>query len=447
MIEGKTDNNNDKSVSMLAILGLLLAIIGSFGAWINLPIYGSAPTLIPELESYGQTLRVFRFLFLITVLLAGISSFLRYKKMAVSLAFSSLLIIVSFVISSLFYDHHLLVMYMEQSEERAALQGFITQYYWSNINPDHLVTLVGKYEHLWQRLILKWNVVGVGCKTAFIGALILFFSDIFTVRFSSGVLFIVTALIVTGALALAVPVIRADIAHHQGDTLSIIGKQRQALEAYNTAIELDPMLAYSVPFLIKASRLYHRIESGRSLLGGLYLLNMAITGTGSRQLSESFLEKLDNAQLVISELMSLDKKVKPLEPEATKLQLAIMRQSLKQSTSAWVSRGLLEYSNGLRLESLRSFQNALKENQSQVHVKYFIAHILMELKRSNESVILLSSAIQSVRSKQLRADFLCTIGNAYENLDKPLLARDAYTLCYELDPVYNYRAVRHLSGT
>lgn len=433
-------DNSENSVSMSALLGFLLAVIGGFSAWLNLPLFGLSSSLVGELASYSEMANLFRWLFLITILLSAVSSMLQYRLISVQITFVSLSIIVCFIFYGLFQDHQLVVNYMVQSEERIALQGFISKHYWLNINPDHTVTLISEYEFLWERLLLNWNIIGIGCKTALFGTIILLFRNVMNARLPASVFVVSAALFIGGMLMVFTPLVSANFIHNQGDTLLNTGRHRQALEAYDEALRLDPMLEYSSPFLIKASRAYYRLEGEGTVFGGLYLLHTAAREIGGRRVKPELLEKLNQARLTVDNIVLPD-------DNDTSMQVAVMKQLKKESASVWVRQGLLEYKSDLYTQSLSSFQQALKGDGSNAHVKFFIAHVLAKLNRHSDSLALLKSGLLSVWSKQLRADFLCTIGDVYGQLDKPLLAREAYTSCHDLDTVYNYRAVLSLGGT
>lgn len=432
-------NNSKTSVPLFAILGFVLAIIGSQAAWINLPLSGSAPKLVAGMSSHAAMINLFRSMFLITILLAGICSVFRFRLLSIQFIFVGLLIIVSYVVYGLLQDHHLVVSYMNQSEGRELLQRFIVKHYWPNINPDHTVSLITDYEYLWQRLILNWNIIGVGCKAAFLGGLILLFGSVTNVRLSIPT-FIPIAIFFVTTLVVLTPVIRADNIHYQADVLLKSGQHRQALTKYEAAFRLDPMLGYSAPFLRKVSRAYYRLEGEHSRFAVLYLQHIAALSIDVQNPARALLDKINHAHLLVNNNRLQSAKV-------TALQQAVLTQSYKEDVDAWVTQGLVEHEQGLQIKSLGSFREALKRDGSRAHVNYFIAHVLLELQKHNDSLAYLKSALLSVWTKQLRADLLCTIGEVHQQSDQPLLARQAYTACHELDSIYNYRAVMLLSGT
>ncbi len=427
-------------IPSLIILGLVLAIMGSRGAWINLPISGSFPGTMDELLSLRKVIEIFRRAFLVTILLAGVCGLLRYRLISLQLTFVSLLIILGFVVYSLFYEYRWIVSYIEQSEERLALQSFITRSSWPNINPDHTVVLTGTYEFLWERLLLSWNIIGVGLKVVFMGVIILLLSGAMQEPVPRRFNVITGAVLFAGMLAVFVPLIRADYIHHQGDALLGAGEYKQALQAYDTAFRLDPMLAYSAPFLIKVSRLYYHLEGEHSVSAGLYMLHTVARNVIDMRFSPAFRETLNQTRLMIDNISLM-------EYEPTELRNAVIRQMNKEDTRLWVLQGRVEYNRGKYEASLNSFRHALQRGGINVHAQFFIANALAKLERNEDALAVLKPALGLVWTKQLRADFQCTIGDIYEKLARPLLAREAYTSCYDLDSVYNYRAVLRLGGT
>lgn len=439
-VDSMKQHKREGLVPMLIIFGLVLAIMGSRGAWINLPISGSFPGAMDELLSLRKVIEIFRWAFLVTILLAGVCGLFRYRLISLQITFVSLLIILGFVVYSLFYEYRWFVSYIEQSEERLALQSFITRYYWPNVNPDHTVVLTSTYEYLWERLLLNWDIIGVGLKVVFMGVIILLLTGVMQEPVTSRFNAITGAALFVGMLVVLVPLIRADYIHHQGDALLGAGDYRQALEAYDAAFRVDPMLEYSAPFLIKVSRLYYHLEGEYSVSGGLYMLHTAARNVGGQSFTPAFRKTLNKTRLVIDNISLMEYK-------STALQNAVIRQANKEDARLWILQGQVEYSSGKYEESLNSFRHALKRDGMNVHAQFFIANALSKSDRDEDSLAVLKSALGLVWTKQLRADFQCTIGDVYEKLEKPLLAREAYTSCYDLDSVYNYRAVLSLGGT
>lgn len=428
------------SLLIVALLGTVLAIIGSVGAWISLPVSGSLPGPSDEMVVYGDIIRVFRQSFVALILLAAVAHVLYLHLFSALLSLVCLLILICFIHYGMFHDQSLLVSYMDQSEERIVLQRFISEYYWPNPNPDHIMTPIRKFEFLWQRLLLSWNIIGQGWKTAFIGTLLLFFVDMRRLKISPAVTVVFGLLFVFLVLLFTVPLIRAENLHREGDTLLASGQYSLALEVYQEAHQLDPNLGYSAPFLNKVSQAYYRLEGQDSVSGLLYQQTDSASDIAFRQLTPVFRKKLAGLYLMADEARRTEDGDDPLRA-------ALRVQALKRDADMWALQGLQEYKNGELERSLSSFERAHNATQKNTHIKFIQAHIMYELGQDESALSLLDSALQSVWSKQLRADLLCTKGDVYAQMGEPLIARQAYSACYDLDQIYNYRAARSLGGT
>jgi predicted negative regulator of RcsB-dependent stress response len=89
----------------------------------------------------------------------------------------------------------------------------------------------------------------------------------------------------------------------------------------------------------------------------------------------------------------------------------------------------------------------LAREPSQLHVRFFIAHGMKELGLYSEAVAVLEDALRTLDHSSLRADLLCTIGDALQRSGDTLAARQAYQSCLDSDSLFNYRALLRVSGT
>jgi hypothetical protein len=82
-----------------------------------------------------------------------------------------------------------------------------------------------------------------------------------------------------------------------------------------------------------------------------------------------------------------------------------------------------------------------------LHIAFFLAHVQRELGLLNNAVAGLEAMLRGVEQDSLRADLLCTLGDAFSQGRQPLAARSAYVQCLETDSLFNFRAVLNLGGT
>lgn len=222
---------------------------------------------------------------------------------------------------------------------------------------------------------------------------------------------------------------------NSGDAFLLAGNGMGALHAYSQALEENPELAYSEPFLQKAAMAFNVASGGRHTLGSLGQdLELAERGN-----SETFSLQ---AQAARSRLLE------PLRSEiysSSGLESALVAAAVRLDSKLWLLEGLRHARAGRYSEALSDYLHS-KENPNSLE-SFYLAHAYLQLHEPERTLQILNDLEKQVGQPSIRADLFCTIGDAYTTLGDIVRARAMYLKCRELDKVDNFRAVKALSGS
>lgn len=425
------------SVIGLLAMGLLLA--GAQGPWLDFPLTASIypKDLAFSLPHLGQA--SCWSLLLGFTLLAGVGWLFGLRLLMLSGGFG-VVVLLSYFLSSWTENEQWLSRFLTESEQRDALQAFISHYYWPNLNPEPTTTLKSDFEYLSDQLLVFWYAAGWGWGLCVIGVILLLLENLISTVVAG---LASVAIMLLGVLSLGVilyPGFSAELNHRRGDELLGSGRPRAALAAFETTLRLNPALKYSDSFLKKSSRAYYQLEGENSLLGGLYLTSFRTRWVTGEVLNLPAEQHLDKSTQILADVIHA-------AYQGSALEMAILSQAFRVYSKFLVEQGLDAYAEGNLPHSLELFEAALRHDRKQVHAGFFLAHVQRELDLTGDSVATLQQIIDQVQHESLRADMLCTIGDAYARGDKPLQAREAYLKCLDTDSLFNFRAVLDLGGT
>lgn len=427
------------SLSMITLLGFGLLLAGALGPWLEFPLTSTlyardftAPWAIMGFASFKSLLICFS-------LLAALGYFLSSRLLTLVAGVATMAIL-SYFFYAWLMEEQWLQRYITESEQRIALQEFLAQYYWPNLNPEPTTTLAGEFEYLHEQVRVFWYATGWGWGLCMAAGILLLIDSLFSTTAAS---FLSLAIVILTCIVLAMllyPVFYAEHNHRQGDFMLGSGQPREAISAYETALVQNPALQHSRGFLTKASRAFYQLEGKNSILAGLYLTNSHTETMTGRPLSQAAQERLEKAGLILTGVMYADY-------QGSILQMAILRYSGRAFINGVVAQGLDAYVAGSSSISLGLLQQAFNSDRKQLHLGFFLSHLQRELGLVDDSIASLEEMLDMVDHKSVRADLLCSIGDTFSNGYKPLQAREAYTNCLINDSLYNYRAVLNLGGT
>jgi tetratricopeptide (TPR) repeat protein len=425
--------------SAVGLIGLGLIFAGTLGPWLEFPLSSSLypkdfllpwPTL--------ETLSL-RSILLGIGLLGGIGWLMGVRVLMLIAGLTLALVIIYFIHSWMFNDQWL-TRFLSESEQREAIQAFLSHYYWPNLNPEPTVSLKTDFLYLTDQLQVFWYSSGWGLGFCLIG-MILLLLDYLVVTPAPGLATLSMSLILGGALLiLFFPFLNGEFKQQYGDELLGSGQFREAISNYETSLRMNPALQNSKRFLLKASKAYYQLEGENSLMGGYYQASYRDRWVVGKALSQGARQDLERSAKIISSVLHTNYRGTPLET-------AILHRSVEEYRRIRIEQGLDAYANGQISMSVSLFQEVLHGNWNQLQAGFFLAHVQRELGLVEDAVYTLGEMLQLTEHDSIRADLLCTLGDTYSQGKQPLAAREAYARCIQADSLYNFRAVLNLGGT
>lgn len=424
----------------MLLVGVILAALGALSSWVQFPLTGSVIPLridglrsTPLVNSQGALIGM-----LIAMIMIGWLRGLRWVLIGCGLAL--LAISGVFFLDLVAGGNGWLVRFVAESGQREALELFIRDAYWPNLNPEPTVTLASEFEFLLDRIRVAWSAVGLGwMQTAAAGAFILVAVAVSNRRYfilvPLGVFAVALGIVTTGY-----PLIEAEIAHHRGDTYLASGRPRAALQEYRSAAASDPVLTESRRFLIKASYAYLMLLGDSSDLAAIYLTDTRKTASSKLQLTPTRRQQLSDEHLRLARARSIS-------ADGSFLERAIRRQANVLDTQLWITQGLMALNTHSLGEARQAFQQALAITPTALDARFFLGHMEILLGMRQQAVSTLTVALMEVENTAVRADVACTLGDALRDEEQLTAARSEYDKCLSLDNFFNFRAVRSLGGT
>jgi tetratricopeptide (TPR) repeat protein len=425
--------------TLLGLLGVGLLILGSQGPWLDFPL--TAALYAKDFTSPWADLGLVSLSSVLTGIsvFAGISWLLGLRGLSLFAGLTAVLVMIIFFHSWLLSETWL-PRFIHESEQREALQGFLTHYYWPNLNPEPTTTLEKDFEYLLDQLRVFWSATGWGWGFFSLGVVLIMLDNLFlSPLWRLGSLAILCTAVIF-VVVLLYPLLNAELEHRRGDTLLNSGQLSKAISAYQTALRLNPNLQTSNRFIVKASRAYYQLEGEDSLLGLLYRASARIRSGIGQPLSKPAKENLEKSSQILSRVLHT-----PYQGSA--LESAILQQARKDYMHSLREQGLDAYVEGDLSVSLSLLERAFADNRKELYTGFLLAHVQRELGLVADSIALLDEILELVEHDSTHADLLCTLGDAFIQAQQPWRAREAYRRCLENDTLFNFRAVRNLSGT
>jgi tetratricopeptide (TPR) repeat protein len=431
--------SNPTKLSVLGLIGACLLLAGALGPWLDFPLSASLypKDLLVPWPYLGMV--SLRWMLLSIGLLAGIGWLSGVRLLLLMAGLAAGLILLNFVHGWMLHDQWL-PRYLVESEQREAVQAFLSQYYWPNLNPEPTVSLESDFAYLSDQLQVFWYSSGWGFGFCLVGMFLLLLE--YLVTSPAAGMTTVTLLLLFGVIitVLFYPMINAELKQRHGDELLAAGRIRDAISSYETTLRMDPVLRDSKRFILKASRAYYQLEGEHSIPGGYYQASYRGRWVTGRALRQGAKEDLEDSIKILGNVLESNY-------QGSSLEMAILRQSVEEYRKIRLQQGLDAYAEGRLPLSLSLFQQVYNADHTQLHAGFFLAHVQRELGLVTDAVATLDDMLRLVEHDSMRADLLCTIGDAYNRGEQSLLARKAYMQCIQADSLYNFRAVFDLSGT
>lgn len=425
---------------VFSVFCLLLALVAARGEWLTFPLSTSLSAVdIPlSIDASGHArelplAKLFRLL-----VLAGVVAAIFSRYSAVVLYSAALTLLALVPVYASFARVSWLSRYVQESSERLVLGGYTNEHFVANPIPEPAFTPIVEFENAGQQLSIGFSMLGWGWYISFASVVVLTLMLFrgWRERFRNWSLAICLATF--GSLGLAPPLARllsAQADQDLGDGYLLSGNGAGAIDAYSNAIERNPALASSRPFLQKASMAFNVASGGRHALGALAQdLDLA-----SRHGSDNALELFRNARSRLFDVMNADAYV------ATALERPLIAEARRLRDDLWLSEGLYLAEERQFAQALGAYLRVTPRPESVS--TFYLAHAYMALGQAEPAIPLLKDLDVRIGHPGIRADLHCTLGDAHSTGHRIVQAREEYLRCRELDRADNYRALKALTGS
>ncbi len=418
---------------------LLLTLTAVFVSWLEYPLSESlnAYQLDWSWQAYFPTSVGIS----LQLLMLFACVFLVYRKF-----FIALVLVCIALAQLLFLPWHILlthpdwlVNYLIESQERQQLNYFTGEYFIPNINaePTYIPTL--QFETLLDQVRIVFSMLSIGWYISVLSSIAILM--ILLKHWQHSFQLPITLILITGSALLTnyaptLSLLQAAQAQHHGNQQLANDHTHEALQNYQRALKLNPVLNYSTPFLIKVADAYaallheyhpaNNISKAWIIIQQYKLFNGYNAPASRYRQARTLLQKADNNYLPV-----------------TLLEKSLVKFSKRLINQLWASEGLSEYKHGHLHKALQAFQQL---SIDQLATRFFLATLYIKLNTPQQALELLRPYAHKIDHPSIKADIYCTIGDAYTRAKDWLQARKAYLLCTKLDNTKNYRVTRALSG-
>jgi predicted negative regulator of RcsB-dependent stress response len=331
--------------------------------------------------------------------------------------------------------------YIVESRERQQLYYFTQEKFVPNIISEPTYITIKQFETLFDQLGIAFQMLSIGWYVALFATCAILvvlltrskhylrFIIVFALIISFGMLPNITSTIAQA---------RAALAQHQGSQYLADNHATEALQAYGIALELNPALASSPTFLIKAADAFAMRTRGLHSSTDISKASIII---GQSNLLDSYTATSSSYRQARALLHGADENYF----SSTEMEKALYQLRTRLVNQLWISEGLAEYQRGELHKAMQAFQQVTDDDDYLV-ARFFLATLYIRLNTPQLALDLLQPYLHQIAHPSIKADIYCTIGDAYARANDLLNARKAYISCTKSDNTKNYRATRALSG-
>lgn len=412
------------------------ALAATRGEWVTFPLRPSlrAHSFIYEVDAQTFELSVVFAALVLGGAVVGVVS----RLAGVVLESAALTLLIGLPVNVAWLHPGLVGAYVSESVQRSTFTAYVNDQLVNNPSPEPTFTPITGFETSAEQLGIGFAMLGWGWYIALFAVLGLFCLLGRGIRawvvwpVSLGTVAVLSGCLTLGPLDALVAAQRDQDA---GDAYLLAGNGIGALDAYSRALEQNPELSYSEPFLQKAAMAFNVASGGRHTLGSLgHDLELVERGN-----AETFSLQ---AQAARSRLLE------PLRSEiysGSGLESALVAAAVRLDSKLWLLEGLRHARERRYSEALSDYLNS-REDPTSLE-SFYLAHAYLQLHEPERALDILNELEKQIGQPSIRADLFCTIGDAYTTLGDIVRARAMYLKCRELDKVDNFRAVKALSGS
>jgi tetratricopeptide (TPR) repeat protein len=485
-------------VSWMALAGVILAVSGATGTWLEFPLTGSIRAIGLQGPLDAEPFYSLSAWLIVLIALTVAAWLLNWRTALIVCGLAFLGVTGYFYLTLVAGHEGWLVRFVDESRQRALLEKFIGDHYWQNLNPEPTLRLVSEFEYLPDRMGTAWAATGTGMVHTLLAGALVVGAVAASGRVYAAMAVAGSGLVVLTLLTLANSLTEADLYQRQGDTHLAAGEPRSALEAYEFALDADPVLSTSRAFLVKASYAYMGLLGQSSDLAAVYLADARRTGALQRQLSDRIRSRLSDAHRRLQRAAAGLASQAPLataggatipapatattDPDLLRftgpnalhgfelgfplskrgghsegstatarpigsLERAIRAFANQLDAELWIMQGVMALNTSAPSEARQAFQRAVIMDPTALDARFLLGHTELLLGMQQQAITSLSNTMSAIKQASIRADIASTLGDAL-SADRQLnAARTEYRRSLELDNVFNIRAVRSLGGT
>lgn len=416
------------------ITGVLLVLFGGMSVWLRFPmsapVLGTAvPLVVPGLPGLSLPIATLFFAPLLFMVVASLTGWRLLTGVAWLLTWLALFY---FPWQLIFHDPQWLLEFIRDSVIRDDLQRFDNAHFLANKGVEASLVFITDFEHLADRALLIWRLLGWGWMLSLLGLVIFAIGQCLRHAFPVANLSVLLFGLLSPVLlltAVGFSALVGDLRHYRADLLLATGAPKLALQAYAQAIDKDPVLGYSTAFLTKVSRAYYLAYGAAEPHAQWYLLN----------------EELELKALVAAEARLASIGILPLPSSPFSASMATLIR--KQRAEIYLGQGIIADKEGELTVAINYYQRVLQIDPALVTAQYFLANTLLDVRNLDAAMQIALSLPEQVYHTSVKANFYSLIGDGYRLKGQTNKSREAYFTSYEMDSTDNFRAVKELSGT
>ena len=423
---------------VLGAFFVLLALTAMRGEWITFPL--RAPLKAGDLFLTFKTGHPLALGKLYQALLgAGLLLVLVSRAASVTLLCAAFGLVAAVPVQTAVFRVSWVQAYLTETSERLFLGAYMNEHFASNESPEPAFTPITQFQDASEQLQVGFVMLGYGWYIALAATFALLVLVLrrwdFPYRIHAALCLVgVFSALLVGPPMLALLGAEAGLA--SGDRALIDGDGSKALADYTRAIETNPALGVSDPFLLKVSMALNVASGGRHALGFLGQdLGLANHDAGAENRSSLYA----NARQRLLEQEAFEPAGAPT------LEAPLLEAARRLDSELWRAEGTEHARQHHYSLALGAFSRMQQRPDSTA--AFYLADAYLEQGSGEPAVGLLHGLDVFVGQKSIHADVLCTLGDAYTVKGDLVSARIAYQAARDLDKLNNFRATKALTGS
>lgn len=428
-------NITKSGAAMLFWLATLVGAAGAFREWLKFPLGAALNGTNTTVTVNDQTIVgsiSFAGIYLVLLAFSVAASMLRKPAWATVFLSAATAILLMWPIYVLFAGEQWLEQYIRESMQFSELQEFLAKGFIPNSGLDKPLTLIPAFDSLIGRAGVVAAALGTGWYLSLLSSLVLLKVQLpgeINIPKRASALFGPMLLVPLLGLTLGWNGGRAEYARLNADSLLAAGQYAAAIGRYQFSLTLDPTLKLADSLLLNLARAQYALMGEAHPAGQIYLAD-----------ADMRVSLYDSALLRLNQFDTLLIGV----TEGTDMFPGFAR---RMRATNYKNRGRILHEKGDVIGASREYQAGLEIEPDALEVRFFLAKARLDLREYRTCIDDTKVLIKLTASSKMKADFYSTLADCYIGLGEINLAREAYSMAYQLDDRENYRALKGISGT